>query len=173
MQIDTILKLVESLGLPIQSQKAFFKIEAPPHVMHIEMPRKSGRVGRVDLKGFDDLKHPALREVTPAEARRQHLGKVSRQIDFSKDEGAVLSALRLCLAQMKPAKATSEPTGAMRDSTMAISMRLPAGLLAAIEIERERIQEQSLPGIEISQTTAIRVLLHEAIDARLKTRPGE
>lgn len=163
--LDVLLGLVNEFGLPIGEQAAYFKVAAPPHIIHIAKP-KTGIVRRIDMKGFDEVQHPALRRVTRAHAQSAHLGQVTRQLDCRQAKDVVLDALRMCLSTMKAG--TPSATRARELPTTAISMRLPLELLEAIEIERQRIEAKSPRGIEVNLTSAIRVLLFEAIEARKK-----
>ena len=167
MQLDVLLGVVKSFGLEIEEQAAFYKVASPPHIIHVSKP-KSGMVRRIDLKGFDGVPHPALRVVTPDQARAGHLGKVTRQIDFERGEDEVLDCLRVCLSQMKPVAGGRRTE--QKDSTTPVTMRLPNELLAAIELERKDIERSSPKGIEINLTSAIRVLLYEAVESRQKAR---
>jgi hypothetical protein len=163
--LDVLLGLVTEFGLPIEEQAAYFKVAAPPHIIHVAKT-KSGIVRRIDMKGFDGVQHPALRRVTRAQAQAAHLGHVTKQLDCEQSKDVVLDALRTCLSRMKPA-ATSA-TRPRELPTTAISMRLPVELLAAIEVERQQIEGKSPRGIEVNLTSAIRVLLFEAVEARQK-----
>ncbi len=130
--------------------------------MHIANP-ESGRVRRVDLKGFDDLRHPSLRALSPDEAKARHLGKVSRQIDFSSASRAI-EAFALCVSSMAPMSPPSAAGG--EGNSVTVTLRLRRDLYEAIEKQRVRVENASPKGVDVSIESAIRALLHEAIEAR-------
>ena len=166
--LNELLDAVRARGLPIEEQAAFYNVPAGPRIMLIEKSR-SGEVRRIDLKGCDDLKHPALRRLTREEAAEAHLGRVSRQINFASAEAA-RAAFDLVLAAMRPMATSPSATQQSGGATVPLSMRLPEDLVSAIEEERTRIEREAPRGLEVSMTSAIRVLLHEALDARRAKR---
>jgi hypothetical protein len=57
----------------------------------------------IHLKGVDDLagRHRAISRITPEQAKRDHLGKVRGQIDFSRSEQEILSAIDAVLDRIQ------------------------------------------------------------------------
>lgn len=163
---DDLLKLVEARGLPVQRQAAFLKVQAGSKIMHIANP-PSGRCTRVDLKGFDGVGHPALRTLSRKDAAQRHLGKVSRQIDFT-DASAAMGAFKACLATMEPPaeQPPTAPSGVgVGEVGVTVTLRLRRDLYDAIEEQRIRIERESPKGVEVTIESAIRALLHEAVEA--------
>lgn len=84
-------------GLTIDEMSGFTKLTGADKKKRVLIAKKGGRV---DLSGFT-VEAEAIRQVTEAEAKEKHLGKVRGQVDFNKTDDEVLSAFSSALSQLK------------------------------------------------------------------------
>jgi hypothetical protein len=178
---ERIRDLARRHGLPIDEQAYFYRIGRGRRVMHVS--RKDPPT-RIDLKGLDELarRHRAIRQISAEQAQRGHLGKVRGQIDFSRSEEEILAAIEAALRKIReenggpstPAPSRGEPPdNGGTDGPTRFELTLPDELAQAILETCEELRRRVPRGLEseVTPTSTIRVLLHEAVQARRLPAP--
>jgi len=177
MTVEELVRRLGEQGLDVTEQAIAYKAERGSLVLHV-LRSRSGRATRVDLKGYDNfLSEPefkkateisVVRELSREEAREQHLGKVSRQIWFGADhdrEGQLAcSVFDACIKRMMDGREAGQDES---PPSISVTIRLSRDLVETLDRER-RALERELRGIEVTRESAIRFLLHEALEARAK-----
>jgi hypothetical protein len=95
--VEKFKEIVDEVGLPWETQSAFHKVTVGGRAVYVA---KTKKVSRVDISGFDGIKHPAVKRLTEQDAKDLKLGKVRAQIDFSKADDRILEAFRGTLEMM-------------------------------------------------------------------------
>lgn len=83
-------------GLTVEDKSGFLKITGATKGRTVYVAKKGGRV---DLSGFT-VEAPAVKQISEADAREKHLGKVRGQLDFNASDADVLSAYDAALSQL-------------------------------------------------------------------------
>jgi hypothetical protein len=109
-----MLDAVRARGLKSDETSGFYKVSGPAGKGKRVYVAKKG--GRVDLSGFS-VEHAAIELLTPEQAKEKHLGKVSGQFDFSKDDAAVMEAFSLALDVLAEGPAAPVASDASPDAS--------------------------------------------------------
>lgn len=94
---EKLQEIISDLGLTTETQSAFHKVSVGGRSVYIA---KTKKVSRVDVSGFDGIKHPAVKRIPEQDAKDLKLGKVRAQLDFTKSDEKVLEAFRGTLEMM-------------------------------------------------------------------------
>jgi hypothetical protein len=87
--LDKLVANAKAAKLSVEEKSGFHKVTHEGVKGKAIYIAKKG--GRVDLSGFS-VDSPAVRQITEADARDKHLGKVRGQLDFAQTDEAVLGA---------------------------------------------------------------------------------
>lgn len=94
--LQGMLDAATAAGCTAEDMSGFTKLTLASKEKRVLIAKKGGRV---DLSGFT-VDAPAIRQITEADARAKHLGKVRGQIDFEKSDDEVMSAFNAALAEL-------------------------------------------------------------------------
>lgn len=118
---DRFREVAKNLGLVVEEQAAFLKIQMGDKAIYIAHTQK---VTRVDVSGYT-FQHPALTVITPERAKEMKLGRVRGQLDFTKGEDAVLEAFTTACALLRHLSgATAKDLGKFNRFVKAVSPSL-------------------------------------------------
>jgi hypothetical protein len=95
---EQVMAIVKELGLETKNQAAFVKVQGGTKIVYIS---KSANVRRVDISGFSPSHHPAIVQISEADAKELKLGKVRAQVNFDQPEEEVIGAIRLILTEVR------------------------------------------------------------------------
>jgi len=101
---DDLLAVVNTAGLTVVEQSAYFKCTFDGRKDVRIYIAKSNKAARVDLSGFT-VKRDGITQISRDEAKEQRLGAVQGQLDFSVDNETVLDALTKACEALKVAPA--------------------------------------------------------------------
>ena len=156
---EAIISEVRRLGLPLEEQAAYFKVERLPYVVHFA---KSLRVRRIHLKGFEDISHPAIRRMSAEEAKKKRLGNVSAELDSTQPESVFRDGVLTCLRVMAGGGDVSDARG---DELVQMTISVDRGLVEQIDSVVTRIPVPA--GIQVTRDDTVRYLLHQALENRV------
>lgn len=114
---ERFVEIAQNQGLTVEKQAAFLKIGLGDKAIYVADTQK---VTRVDISGFS-FEHPALKTLSPEEAKELKIGRVRGQLDFTKGEDAVLEAFTTACAMMRHlAGATAKDLGKLNKLVKAV-----------------------------------------------------
>ena len=105
---EPMLARVKSAGLTAEEKSGFFKVEGIAKGKRVYIAKKGGRV---DLSGFT-LASSSVKQITDAEAKEKHLGKVRGQLDFDQKDEDILGAFDEALVVLNTKDPEPEPKAA-------------------------------------------------------------
>lgn len=95
--LEPMREYVTAEGCSILEQTAALKVSGGVKKKLVYIAKKGGVVS---ISGFT-LQHPAVKQITEADARARHLGLVRGQLDFDKSDDEVMAAFKLAVAEIK------------------------------------------------------------------------
>lgn len=101
--LPQINELVAQSGLATKDKTGFTQIQGASKGRKVYVAKKGGRV---DLSGFT-VESSAVTQITEADAKQKHLGKVRGQINFDASDADVIAAVQAALATL--AEVVPEP----------------------------------------------------------------
>jgi hypothetical protein len=112
--LEALLSKAKAIpGLNSEDKTGFVKITGAAKGRSVYVAKKGGRV---DISGYT-VDAPAVKQITEAEAREKHLGKVRGMLDFDQSDEQVLAAYEAALTKLAEASATTETKEATPTTT--------------------------------------------------------
>lgn len=115
---EQIVSMVRSSGLEVVENTGFLKVVGNGNKNKLLVAVKGGRV---DLSGFT-IESPAVVQVSEADAKAKHLGKVRGFVNFDSSDEQVLEVIREAIAILNtPAEVAEKPAKTERKAKKAVA----------------------------------------------------
>jgi hypothetical protein len=102
---DVIVKMAEDLGITVDNSLAAYTSAGHAGGVRLNFAKTEDVTKAYLYKATPSADAAALVKLTPEQRKEKRYGTIECEVDFTKDEAEVLTALKLCLGEVKNAPA--------------------------------------------------------------------